>query len=166
MARRQGADRNSLVGVSLGGKRPYFVCPGVVNGNDCARTVVKLYCAGRYYLCRHCYRLAYASQAEDRWDRASRRANKHRRRLGGETGGLSEIPERPKGMWHRSYQRLLSEIFSAEEEAEERLVLLVARLMKTSRKRKRDIGDESYEIWARRRHRNSRNWRSLIRIFG
>jgi hypothetical protein len=120
----------------FGGERPYFTCPGDVNGNVCARTVVKLYCAGRYYLCRHCYRLAYASQSEDQWDRASRRVNKHRRRLGGEPGMLSGIPERPKGMWHRSYQRLLSEIFVAEDAAQERLVLLAARLMKTIQKRR------------------------------
>ena len=115
----------------FGGERPYFVCPGVVNGNVCARSVAKLYCAGRYYLCRHCYRLRYASQSEDRWDRALRRANKHRRRIGGELGILSDIPERPKGMWHSTYQRHLSEIFVAEDEAQEQLVLLAARLIKT-----------------------------------
>jgi hypothetical protein len=123
-------------GCRFGGERPYFVCPGVVNGDVCSRTVVQLYCAGRYYLCRHSYRLAYASQAEDRCDRALRRANKHRRRLGGEPGMLSSIPERQKGMWHRSYQRHLSEIFADEDAAQERLVLLAARLMKTIQKRR------------------------------
>src|SRR5262249_41570793 len=49
----------------LGGARPYFVCPGVVNGIACGRRVSKLYGAGAYFLCRHCYRLAYASQRED-----------------------------------------------------------------------------------------------------
>jgi len=117
----------------FGGERPYFVCPGL--GNGCARTVGKLYCAGRYFLCRHCYRLPYASQAEDRSDRASRRANKLRRRLGGEPGMFLDVPERPKGMWDKTYQRHLSELFAAEEEADERLVLLAARLMKTSRKK-------------------------------
>ena len=48
---------------------------------------------------------------------------------------FSDVPERPKGMWHRSYQRHLSEIFAAEEEAEERLVLLAVRLMKISQKK-------------------------------
>jgi hypothetical protein len=122
-------------GCRFGGERPYFVCP-VVNGGVCSRTVVKLYCAGRYYLCRRCYRLTYASQAEDRCDRALRRANKHRRRLGGEPGMLSDVPERPKGMWQRSYQRHLSEIFAAEDAAQERLGLLAARLMKTIQKRR------------------------------
>ena len=53
-------------------------------GVACRRRVGKLYGAGRYFLCRHCYRLAHASQHEDEWGRALRRANKIRRRLGGE----------------------------------------------------------------------------------
>ena len=123
------------VACRFGGARPYFICPGAVNGIACGRRVAKLHGPGRYFLCRHCYRLTYASQSEDRWDRALRRANKHRRRIGGEPGMLSNVPERPKGMWHRSYQRHLSEIFLAEDAAQERLVLLAARLMKTSPKK-------------------------------
>src|SRR3954469_10547675 len=38
----------------FGGSRPYFVCPGVVNGISCERRVTKLHGAGRYFLCRHC----------------------------------------------------------------------------------------------------------------
>jgi hypothetical protein len=68
----------------FGGSRPFFVCPGVVNGIGCGRRVVKLYGARTYFLCRHCYRLAYASQREDRYDRALRRANNIRMRLGGD----------------------------------------------------------------------------------
>ena len=52
----------------FGGARPYFICPGVVNGIACGRRVAKLYGAGTYFLCRQCYRLAYASQREDRYD--------------------------------------------------------------------------------------------------
>lgn len=35
---------------SLGGSRPYFICPGVVNERPCRRRVAKLYGAGRYFL--------------------------------------------------------------------------------------------------------------------
>ena len=79
----------------FGGARPFFVCPGVVNGIACGRWVAKLYEAGTYFLCRHCYRLAYASQREDRYDRALRRANNIRVRLGGEPGTASVFPARP-----------------------------------------------------------------------
>jgi hypothetical protein len=58
----------------FGGTRPYFVCPGVVDGVTCGRRVAKLHLAGRYFLCRHCYGLSYASQSERAWDRMLRRA--------------------------------------------------------------------------------------------
>jgi hypothetical protein len=85
-----------------GGARPYFICPGVVNGVACRRRVAKLYGPGRYFLCRHCYRLAQASQSEGRWDRPLHRANKIRQRLGGEPGMDAPFPDRPKGMWRRT----------------------------------------------------------------
>jgi hypothetical protein len=47
-------------------RRPYFVCPGVVNGTACGRRVAKLYGPGRYFVCRHCYRLAYCHAERDR----------------------------------------------------------------------------------------------------
>jgi len=61
------------VACRVGGTRLYFICPGIVNGIACGRRVVKLYGAGRYFLCRHCYCLAHASQSEDAWDRSLRR---------------------------------------------------------------------------------------------
>ena len=67
-----------------GGTRPYFLCPGVVDGRHCGRRVAKLYALGRYFLCRHCHRLTYASQGESKHDRAVRRLDKRRRRLGGD----------------------------------------------------------------------------------
>jgi hypothetical protein len=54
----------------FGGARPYFICPGVANRIACGRRVAKLHGAGRYFLCRHCYRLAYTSQSEDLMDRS------------------------------------------------------------------------------------------------
>lgn len=44
---------------NFGGSRPWFVCPGAVNGVSCGRRVAKLYLKGRYFLCRHCHDLAY-----------------------------------------------------------------------------------------------------------
>jgi hypothetical protein len=52
----------------FGGIRWWFVCPLVTNGVACGRRVGKLYLppGGRYYGCRHCYRLTYTSCQESR----------------------------------------------------------------------------------------------------
>ena len=111
-----------------GGARPYFICPGVVNGIACGRRVAKLYGPGRYFLCRHCYRLVHASQGEGRLDRALRRANTIRQRLGGDPGMAAPFPARPKGMWRRTYERLHRRTFEIEMRAEEAIDLHVAKL--------------------------------------
>src|SRR5262245_8356835 len=67
----------------LGGTRPYLICPGAEKETHCGRRVCKLYLAGRYFLCRHCYGLAYASQRDGPQDRRLRRAHKLRQRVGG-----------------------------------------------------------------------------------
>jgi len=72
----------------------------------------KLHGPGRYFLCRHCYRLAQASQSENVWDRLLRRANKIRHRLGGDAGMASPL-RKPKGMWRRTYERLVEECHQA-----------------------------------------------------
>ena len=100
-----------------GNKRPYFICPGVVNGRACGRRVGKLFSGGRYFLCRHCYNVAYTSQSEPRYDRMLRRANKLRMVLGGEPGTAHWIAPKPKGMWQRTYQRKRWEIQWCEDQA-------------------------------------------------
>ncbi|MDF2235768.1 hypothetical protein P2H44_24710 [Albimonas sp. CAU 1670] len=102
----------------FGGDRPWFRCPGVVNGAPCGRRVAMLYAVGKWFLCRHCARSPYASQREVAMDRALRRANKLRRRLGGEPGLGAAIPRRPKGMWRRTYDRTVDEIHNLEDAAD------------------------------------------------
>jgi hypothetical protein len=132
----------------FGGARPYFVCPGIAGGIACCRRVAKLYAGGRYFLCRHCYQLAYASQREDRYDRASRRANNIRRRLGGEPGTASAFPARPKGMHRQTYERLQSAVPDAEILAEERLAILLARLQHLDRRTEhRSAGRSKKDFW-------------------
>jgi hypothetical protein len=120
----------------FGGARPYFVCPGVVNGTACGRRVTKLYQPGRRFLCRHCHRLANASQSEDALDRTLRRANKLRQRLGGDPGMMALFPPRPKGMWRRTFERLREQTLDAEERADTALASRVAGLLEQSNNHK------------------------------
>jgi hypothetical protein len=117
------------VACRLGGDRPYFTCPGVVNGVACRRRVGKLYGPGRYFLCRRCYGLSYSSQGEGSWDRELRRSNKIRQRLGGEAGIAAPFPPRPKGMWMRTYERLRDRAVEAEIRADEGFAVRAERLL-------------------------------------
>ena len=81
----------------FGGARPYFICPGVLNATACGRAVAKLYGPGRYFVCRHCHRLWYASQSEETVSRSMPARNKIRQRLGGDTGTASPFLPKPKG---------------------------------------------------------------------
>ncbi|MGH6801093.1 MAG: hypothetical protein ACRECZ_06730 [Methylocella sp.] len=86
---------------NLGGSRPWFVCPAV----GCGRRVAILY-GGGIFACRHCYHLAYASAREDAGDRAARRADTLRARLGWEAGILNGSGDKPKWMRWRTFERL------------------------------------------------------------
>jgi hypothetical protein len=101
-----------------GGSRTWFRCPAV----GCGRRVAILYGAGRYFACRRCYGLAYSSQRENAGDRAMRRADNIRIRLGGEPGILNPFPDKPKWMRWRTYDRLQGQA----DELAERSLLAVA----------------------------------------
>jgi hypothetical protein len=91
--------------------------------------VAKLHGPGRYFLCRHCYRCAHASQSEGKCDRTPRRANKIRQRLGGDPGMAAPFPPKPKGMWWRTYERLRDECFDAEMRADAAFAIRAERLI-------------------------------------
>lgn len=88
----------------LGGQRAWFRCP--VKG--CGRRVAILY-GGSIFGCRHCHKLVYESQRENDEDRATRRAETIRGRLGWEPGILNGGGRKPKGMHWRTYERLRAE---------------------------------------------------------
>jgi len=93
----------------FGGQRPWFQCPGVVNGIPCKRRVAKLYSGGRYYFCRQCYNLTYESRRESEAFRLISKVQKIRMRLGG-TANLSErFPAKPKHMHWNTYNKLHAE---------------------------------------------------------
>ncbi|MGB7270257.1 MAG: hypothetical protein WBC90_12125 [Albidovulum sp.] len=63
---------------------------------------------GAIFACRHCYQLAYPSQREKPGDRAARKADRIRDKLGWE-GGVLNGPEpwnKPKGMHQATFDRL------------------------------------------------------------
>ena len=101
---------------NFGGFRPWFLCPGVVNGVSCGRRVAKLYLKHRYFLCRHCHDLAYSSQQEAHRDAALRRCQRIRQKLGGTANMIEPFPDKPKGMHLKTYIRLLGEYEKANEE--------------------------------------------------
>lgn len=135
------------VACRFGGARPYFICPGVVSGIACGRRVAKLHGPGRYFLCRHCHRLAHASQGEGAWDRTLRRANKIRQRLGGDPGLTALFPPRPKGMWRRTYERLRERAFEAKMIADEAFALQAERLLARLASPKRKPSNRRRSYW-------------------
>ena len=86
----------------LGGSRAWFICPAV----GCRRRVAVLY-GGKIFACRRCHQLAYDSTREDAGDRAARRADRIRERLGWESGILNGNGPKPKWMRWRTFRQLV-----------------------------------------------------------
>lgn len=87
---------------NFGGNRPWFRCPV----SACERRCAILY-GGARFACRKCAGLAYASQRECSGDRAARKLDKIRNRLGWEPGFFNGPGSKPKGMHQRTFYRLL-----------------------------------------------------------
>lgn len=92
-----------------GGHRKWFLCPG------CLRRVAVLYGAGKYFWCRHCYRLTYSTQKKNSKERLAKKASKIRKRMGGDGNLLDPFPEKPKNMHWKTYFRLRKESERASE---------------------------------------------------
>jgi hypothetical protein len=91
---------------TMGGRRVWFLCSAA----GCGRRVAILYLGGAgIFACRHCYRLAYACQREAADDRAMRRADNIRERLGWQAGIANPRGGKPKGMHWRTFERLTAE---------------------------------------------------------
>ncbi|MGA8691831.1 MAG: hypothetical protein WB662_18495 [Methyloceanibacter sp.] len=121
----------------FGGERPWFVCSVQSNGIYCGRRVTKLYGLGRLFACRHCYRLAYSSQQVSAHQRGLWKSQKIRMRLGGDPSMLEDLPDKPKGMHRRTYDRLRRVHDLAAERSTIGLMRFVERLSRQSSGRSR-----------------------------
>lgn len=101
---------------NYGGCRYWFLCPG------CGRRIALLYGAGKYFLCRHCYGLAYATQQEDCLSRLMTKARKIRRRLGASEALDMPILWKPKSMHQKTFDRLRFRAMLVEEHLDRGLV--------------------------------------------
>lgn len=90
----------------LGGKRKWFLCP------RCGGRCRVLY-GGMYFRCRTCVGAVYESQYDPFFHACHERVRRLKLKLGvqdGDTFGI--IPSRPKGMHHKTYNRIRKEIIS------------------------------------------------------
>ena len=112
---------------TLGGRRPWFLCPAKDAGGAWQFSLV-----ASIFACRHCQKLAYECQRETDDDRAARRADTIRRRLGWGAGIANPEGGKPKGMHWRTFVRLKAEYAAFANAAwagmAERLGLLNRRL--------------------------------------
>lgn len=107
-----------------GGKRWWMICPyrGIRVG--------KLYLppGGDRFASRQAWRLGYHIQRVAQGDRAGERLFRFQRKLGGDQG-LGAFPRRPKGMWHRTWERHLERYWELEEAADAEFAIGVARIL-------------------------------------
>jgi len=118
----------------FGNDQPYFFCP------RCGCRALHLYGAQQRFLCRKCSGLVHASTRERHSDRATRQAQKIRRRLGADLGCDDPAP-RPKHMRLKTYERLHTRLEQKEAESWDDMLLLLQRLQtsagRTSTRRSR-----------------------------
>ncbi len=92
-----------------GGSRKWFLCP------ECDSRVGLLYGGDVLFLCRHCYRLPYASQGEGYLDRMSRKLNKISGKLEADEYIVDGELWKPKGMHWKTFYRLKMAEINADD---------------------------------------------------
>ena len=117
----------------FGGTETYFLCP------KCARTAKRLYGGGVRYLCRACHGLVHASTQERPGNRATRKNQKLRRKLGVEIGLGDWIGPKPKGMHTRTFERMSARIHAAEAEVYDDMLVVLNRMKRTTERRSEQI---------------------------
>lgn len=127
----------------FGGCETYFLCP------KCARTVKRLYGAGVRYLCRHCHNLVHGSTQERPGNRATRKNQKLRRKLGVEIGLGDWIGPKPKGMHRKTFEKISARIHAAESEVYDDMLVLLNRMQRTTERRSARIGgrERAKDFW-------------------
>jgi hypothetical protein len=99
----------------LGGKRAWFTCDAVVEGQHCGRRCAALYVATQpLFACRKCLSLRYVAQGESRRLRGLHAARKIRLALGGSPSLLDRFPRRPADMRPEKYAELRAKYRAAE----------------------------------------------------
>lgn len=88
----------------FGGMRHWFQCP------TCGRRCEVLYLRFGRFACRKCNRVAYTSQSGGELDRLTNKMHKLRARIGN---------GRPKGTHWKTWERLCTQAFDAEAEADQ-----------------------------------------------
>lgn len=99
----------------FGGQRQWFGCP------NCTRRVAVLFLRANGFFCRRCNRIAYGSQSDDAMARAWRKQAKIEQRLGNDW-------QRPNGMHHTTYSKLIAKIADCGQRREAELIGAFKRL--------------------------------------
>ena len=91
------------------------------------------------YLCRACHGLVHASTQERPGNRATRKNQKLRRKLGVEIGLGNWIGPKPKGMHYKTFERISARIHAAEAEVCDDMLVVLNRMKRTTERRSDQI---------------------------
>lgn len=108
---------------NYGGKRWWMICPY----RGCRAGKLYLPNGGDRFASRMAWRLGYQSQRECQRDRRFSKLNALQRKLGCQEGYEAPL-RRPKGMWHRTFERHQERYWQLEYECDLEMVAMVQRL--------------------------------------